>query len=129
MLPLSTRAVVKVSIAAALSAILYQYWLSMSVLHYLSVNQWRAVAIAMAVAVGTIWVLCRWGLSALVCGFIVGLLVGGTWAEWQFPQDVQRSLDDAFASHWESFWRDMILLTVAVTGSGFCSARLAKSRS
>jgi len=125
MVPVSRREVVRVSIAATLSAILYRYWLITPVLDHLSLNQWRAVAIGVAALVGSLWALSKWNLSALVSGFMVGVLAGGTWAHWQVSH---ASLGDAFESNLECFGRDMIMLTVAVTLSGYCSARFAKSR-
>jgi len=40
------------------------------------------------------------------------------------PSDVTISVSAAFASHLESFWREVIVLTVTVAVGGFCGAVL-----
>jgi len=72
--------------------------------------------------------LLRVSTSALACGVMVGLLLGGTWAAWTFPNDVTISFCAAFASHLKSFWRETLLLTFATTLAGFCCAYFAKRR-
>jgi hypothetical protein len=54
---------------------------------------------------------------------MAGLLSGGTWAAWRAPGDIPISVGAAFASHLESFWRDVIILTIFATVIAFCCAR------
>ena len=65
---------------------------------------------------------------ALACGATAGLLLGGAWAAWSFPNDVQVSIDAAFVSHLESFWREVIILVASATIVAFCCSRYAKRR-
>ena len=106
--------------AAAPIAILYRYWLVAPVLQYVSIGQWRFLAIVVAAACGCAWTLLRLPVLALACGWMVGLLVGGAWAAWQAPTDVPVSINTAFVSHLESLWRTVVTLTVTATVSGFC---------
>lgn len=55
-----------------------------------------------------------------------GLLLGGTWAAWKFPNDVAISVYGAFASHLKSFWRETLMLTFTAALAGFCCAYIAK---
>jgi hypothetical protein len=114
--------------AAAPIAILYRYWLVAPVLKYLSIGQWRFLAIVVALACGGVLALLRFPVLALACGSMVGLLLGGTWAAWQAPHDVPVSISTAFVSHLESFWRTVIMLSVTATVSGFCCSRFARRR-
>ena len=123
----SRTTVVRTSLNALLIAVLYRYWLVTPVLQYLSVGKWRLVAIVVAAAIGCVMSLLRLSTLTLVCASVAGLLLGGTWAAWQAPNDVPISVTGAFASHLESFWRQLILLTVATTVGGFCCARLVKN--
>ena len=66
-------------------------------------------------------------VSALSCGVMVGLLLGGTWAEWKTPNDVAISVGAALWSHLESFWRQMLTLTFAAT-LGVTVPNLSKNR-
>jgi hypothetical protein len=118
--------VVRTSVIALLIAVLYRYWLVTPVLQYLSIGKWRLVAIVVAAGIGCVMSLLRLPTLTLVCASAAGLLLGGTWAAWQAPNDVPISVSGAFASHLESFWRQVIILTVATTVGGFCSARLVK---
>ena len=111
--------------AAAPIAILYQYWLVAPVLQYVSIGRWRFLAIVVAAACGAVLSL-RLPILALACGSMAGLLLGGTWAGWQAPNDVPIAVGAAFASHLESFWREVIMLAVAATVGGFSCARFTK---
>ena len=115
--------------AAGLIAILYRYWLVTPVLQYLNINQWRVFAIGAAALCGAVLALLRFPTLALTCGPMAGLLIGGTWAAWQAPHDVPLSVTAAFASHLESFWQEVIALTVTATAGGLCCARFARHRS
>ena len=115
--------------AAGLIAILYRYWLVTPVLQYLSIGKWYLVAIVVAAATGCVMSLLRLPTSALACASVAGLLLGGTWAAWQAPNDVPISVSGAFESHLESFWRQIIVLTVTVIVGGICCARLVRDRS
>jgi hypothetical protein len=114
--------------AAAIFAFLYEYWLTTPVLQYMSVGRWRLFAVVVAAGCAVTLSLLRVSTSALSCGVMVGLLLGGTWAAWTFPNDVAISVCAAFASHLKSFWRETLLLTFATTLAGFCCAYFAKRR-
>lgn len=114
--------------AAVPIAILYRYWLIAPVLQYFGIGRWRFFAIAVAAACGGVWALLRLSVLALVCGSMAGVLLGGTWAEWQAPHDSPMSIGRAFMSHLESLWPTVITLTVTATVSGFCCSRFARRR-
>ncbi len=126
--PSSRRAVINTLITAALISILYRYWLVTPVLKYLSINRWRLIAIVVAAASGCVLFRLRFSVPALACGSMAGLLIGGTWAAWQAPNYVTISVSAAFASHLESFWREVIVLTLTVIVGGFCGAVLNRRR-
>jgi hypothetical protein len=90
----------------------------------LSIGQWRLIAVVVAAANGCVLFRFRFSVLALACGSMAGLLIGGTWAAWQAPNDVTISVSAAFALHLESFWREVIMLTVTVIVGGFCGAVL-----
>jgi hypothetical protein len=113
---------------ASLSAVLYHYWLVAPVLAYISANQWRVVAFAVAALIGCVAALLMLDALALACTSLVGLLLGGTWAGWHTRSDVHISLSTALKSHVESFWRDIVLLTIVVIVSRHYSTVLVKSR-
>jgi hypothetical protein len=114
------------SFAAAIFAVLYRYWLVTPVLQYMSVGRWRLFAVVVAAACGGVLSLLRVSTPALSVGAMFGLLLGGTWAAWKFPNDVAISVYGAFASHLESFWRETLMLTFTTTLAGFCCAYIAK---
>jgi hypothetical protein len=127
--PSIRREIVKALIATTVSATSYRYWLDARVLQYLSIGQWRFFAILVAAAGGGIFSmfgLPTWGVAS---ASIAGLLLGGTWEEMQARNDVRISVNTAFTSHLESFWREVIMLTVTATIGGFCCARLRRHRS
>jgi len=128
MVPIKLRDAVGVLIAAMLSGILYRYWLITPVLEYVTFNEWRAVAILVTLVVGGAWPLFKWNVSTLVVGFLVGILVSGAWLAWRAQDALPASLGFALQSHLESFWPDVIMLTVVVMLGGYCSARLVSSR-
>ena len=119
--------VVRTSVSALLIAVLYRYWLVTPVLQYLSIGNWRLVAIVVAAGLGCVMSLLRLPTLTLVYASVAGLLLGGTWAAWQAPNDVPISVNGAFVSHLESYWRQIIILTVATTVGGFCCSRLVKN--
>jgi hypothetical protein len=125
----SISTVVKTSLVTLLIAVLYRYWLVTPVLQYLSIRKWCLVAIVVAAATGCVMSLLRLPTLALVCASVAGLLLGGTWAAWQAPNDVPVSVSGAFESHLESFWRLILILTATTTISGLCCARFLRSRS
>lgn len=125
---LSRGTVVKTSVVALLIAVLYRYWLVAPVLKYLSIDKWYLVAIIVAAASGCVLSLLRLPTLALVCASMTGLLLGGTWAAWYVPNDVPISMSGAFESHLESFWRQVIILTITITVGGSCCARFARRR-
>ena len=122
----SKSTVIKTSVVALFIAILYRYWLVTPVLHYLSIGKWQFVAIIVAAATGCFMSLLRLSTLPVVCVSVASLLLGGTWAAWQVPNDVPISVSGAFASHLEFFWRHIIILTVAITVGEFCCARLVR---
>ena len=123
------KSTVKTSIVVLLIALLYRYWLVTPVLQYVSIGKWYLVAIVVAAASGCAMSLLRLPALAWVCASMAGLLLGGTWAAWQAPNDVPILVSGAFGSHLESFWRQIIILTVTITVSGFCFARFVRGRS
>jgi hypothetical protein len=125
----SRSIVVKTSVVALLIAVHYRYWLVTPVLHYMSIGKWYLVAMVVAAATGSVMSLLRLPILALVCASVAGLLLGGTWAAWQVPNDVPISVSGAFESHLKSFWRLLIILTATLTVGGFCCARILRGRS
>jgi hypothetical protein len=123
----SGSTVVKTSIITLVIAILYRAWLVTPVLKYLSIGKWFLVAIVVAAAMGCVMSLLRLPTLALMCASVTGLLLGGTWAARRFPNDVPISLSGAFQSHLESFWRQMLVLTLTIAVGGFCCARFLRS--
>lgn len=119
--------IVRTSVIALLIAVLYRYWLVTPMLQHLSIGKWRLIAIVVAAGIGCVMSLLRLPTLNLVCASVAGLLLGGTWAAWQAPNDVPISVSGAFASHLESFWRQIVILTVATAVGGFCCARLVKN--
>jgi hypothetical protein len=115
-------------IAAAVFAVLYKYWLTTPVLQYVSIGRWRLLAVVVAAACTGALSLLRLSALALSCGAVAGLLIGGTWAAWTFPNDVAISVCHAFASHLESFWREVLTLALATTLTAFLCAYFAKRR-
>jgi len=113
-------------IAAAIFAVLYKQWLTTPVLQYVSIGRWRLLAVVVAAACGGVLSLLRFSTLALSCGAMAGLLLGGTWAAWTAPNDVAISIYHAFASHLESFWREVLTLTLATTLTAFLCAYFAK---
>jgi hypothetical protein len=99
----SRSAVVKTSVVILLVAVLYRYWLVTPVLQYLRIGKWYLVAIIVAAVTGCVMSFLKLPTIALVCASLTGLLLGGTWAAWRFPNDVAISVSGAFESHLESF--------------------------
>jgi hypothetical protein len=122
--PSSRRGGINTLITAALISILYRCWLVTPVLKYFSIGQWRLIAVVVAAASGGALSRLRFSVPALACGSMAGLLIGGTWAAWQAPNDVTIFVSAALASHLESFWREVIVLTLTVIVGGFCGAVL-----
>ena len=120
--------VAKSSLATLLIAVLYRYWLVTPVLQYLSIRKWYQAAIVLAAATGCVMSLLRLPTLALVCASMAGLLLGGTWAAWQAPNDVPISLSGAFVSHLESFWRQALMLTSTIAIGELCCARILRGR-
>lgn len=118
----------KISVVTFLIAILYRYWLVTPVLQYLSIRKWYVVAMVVAAAIGSIMSLLKLPTSAFVSASVVGLLLGGTWAAWHFPNDVPISVCGAFQSHLESFWRQVLILTGTVTIGGIGCGRFLRGR-
>lgn len=126
MLSIDRRQVITSVVMTALVAILYRYWLVSPVLQYVTIGQWHIIAIVVATACGGVFSLLRLPAMTVMCDSLIGLLLGGTWAAWQAPNDVRVSIVGAFSSHLESFWREVIVLTVAASIGAFCCARLTR---
>jgi hypothetical protein len=105
----SISTVGKTSLVTFLVAVLYRYWLVTPVLQYLSFRKWLLVAILVAAATGCIMSLLKLPAIVLMPASLAGLLSGGTWAEWHFPNDVPVSVGGAFQSHLESFWSQILI--------------------
>jgi hypothetical protein len=116
------------TVAAAVFAVPYKFWLTTPVLQNISIGYWRLLAILVAVAVGAALSLMGVATPALSCGAIVGLLTGGSVTAWTAPTDVAISPYRAFASHLESCWREVLILVVAATLATRCSSFLRKHR-
>ena len=116
------------SITAATFAISYRYWLTTPVLSYVSIGRWRLIGIVAAAVCGGVLSLLRVSTPALSFGAVAGLLLGGTWAAWTSPNDVAISVEYAFTSHLQTFWREILGLTLAATLAGFCCAYFTKRR-
>jgi hypothetical protein len=118
----------KTSLVTFLIGVVYRYWLVTPVLQYLSLRNWYLVAIVVAAATGCIMSLLKLPTLALVSASVAGLLLGGTWAAWHFPNDVPISVSGAFQSHLETFWRQILILTATVTIAGVCCTRFLRAR-
>lgn len=114
------RGVIAAGMTAAAIAILYRYWLVAPVLQYVGIGRWRFLAIVVVAGCGGVSALLRVPIVAVACETMAGLLIGGTWAAFQGPHDVRMTVGDAFLSHLEPFWRNVILFTVVATVSGLC---------
>ena len=124
MVPIKRRDTAGVLIAAILSGVLYRYWLITPVLEYLTINEWRVLAVLVMLVIGSVWPLFEWKVSSRVVGFIAGILVSGAWLEWRAQDALPASFGSAFQSHLESFWPDVTMLTAAVMLGAYCSKRL-----
>jgi len=71
--------------------------------------------------------LMRVPIFAVACGAIIGFLLGGTWVEWNAPNDVTISVSAAFWSHLETLWGQTLMLTFAAS-FGATVPRLSKHR-
>src|SRR3974390_901353 len=122
MTPIRLRWVIHGSVAAALFAFPSRYWLTTPVLQYVSIGRWRLLAVVSAAACGGVLSLLRLSTSALSCGALAGLLLGGTWAALTAPKHGPVSVYHAFASHLKSFWQHVAILTVFATIAALCCA-------
>ena len=77
------------SIVLGLVAILYKYWLTLPVLNYLSVGQWRATGVAVAAILGVAFGMAKLPAYYFGPAVALGLLLGEAWAELSFPSDTQ----------------------------------------
>jgi hypothetical protein len=119
------RDTISALLAATVGGVLYRYWLTAPALGRLSITEWRFIAFGVAVVVGVVLVRTGLNLAALACSSVVGLVLGGIWAALGAPtHDVtiplSTELSNAFG-HSLILWREMALLTVAVTLGGFLS--------
>jgi hypothetical protein len=78
------------------------------------------LALLVAAALGAgLWLL-RAPVVAVSSGAMAGPLIGGTWAAWMAPHDVEISLFGAFVSHLEPFWKEVVVLTAVATFAAIC---------
>jgi hypothetical protein len=120
--------VIHATIAAALFAVPYNFWLTTPVLQDISIGYWRLLAILVAAGFGIALSLIGIATPALSFGAIVGLLMGGSIAEWKASHDVAISPYGAFATHLESFWREVLILAATATLAARFSYLLRKQR-
>jgi hypothetical protein len=106
---------------AAVTAVLCWSWLIAPELDYLFENEWRAVGFCSALVAGILIECWSFDSFAAACATIIGLLVGGEWAELLIPTDVPISFTTAATAHIKSFWLDVILVTSLVTISASSS--------
>jgi hypothetical protein len=114
------------TITAALFAVPYKFWLTTPVLQNISIGNWRLLAISVAVGLGLGLSRMSVATPILSCGATLGLLVGGTIAVWTAPHDVAISVYCAFASHFKSFWREVLVLVATATLAALCSGYLRR---
>jgi hypothetical protein len=111
----SIRRLAEALVTLVVTAALYDRWLMAPVLGRWSFEQWRYVAAAAAFVIGlgsTAWIgVIPVSLSAIG----VGLLVGGTWADWTFPDNVPHYLLRSFAFFVEMHWQDLLRFFGAAT--------------
>jgi hypothetical protein len=126
--PSKLSLVIHATSAAALFAVPYNFWLTTPVLQDISIGYWRLLAVLVAAAFGLALSLMGMATPALSFGAIVGLLMGGSVAEWRAPHDVAISPYGAFAIHLESFWREVLILAAAATLAARFGYLLRKQR-
>src|SRR5262245_5852798 len=97
-------------IAVIVSAWLFRAWLTLPVLDVLSVNQWRAFGMAVALLAGGLSKAGNLRVSIFVTALAVGLLVGGTLAA--LPV-FHGSMSDAFESNLDSVGLEIIAFTLS----------------
>ena len=132
--PSRPRDAINALLVATVSGVLYRYWLNAPVLRHLSMGQWRSVAFGVVVVIGV--VLVRIGLNnlaALACSSVVGLFLGGTWAALEVPtldvtSPISTEPSQAFGSNL-TLWREIALLTIAVTLGGLLSRFVNRRKS
>jgi hypothetical protein len=93
----------------------------------MSVGEWRLVAMVVAFAIGGLMSALRSSIKTIVGAGAAGLLMGGTWATLQAPNDIPVSTIDAFVSFVEVFWGQIFLLTAATAVGGFCCGRFVEN--
>ena len=125
--PIKMRSAIQACVTAAILAVLYMYWLTIPALHYVSIGNWRALAIVAAAVCGATLSMLRVSTPVLSCGAMGGFLLGGTLV-WKDHSDVMISVYAAFADHLAVFWREILILTLAATLASLCCNYLRKHR-
>ena len=114
------------------TSILYRYWLVFPILQYLSLWQWRTVAIVVAVILGALSSLIGLRTQVAATAITLGLLLGGTWTAYSTQHDVRTSLPLEFMSHLRAFWREVLVLLASAVISQLCGglvlSRYARDR-
>ena len=92
-MPPSRRGVINTLIIAALISVLYRYWLATPVLKYLSIDEWRLIAVVVAAASGCVLFRLRFSVPALACGSkiqVVALVISSRW----FVRNLRRTFSE-----------------------------------
>ena len=92
-MPPSRRGVINTLIIAALISVLYRYWLVTPVLKYLSIDEWRLIAVVVAAASGCVLFRLRFSVPALACGSkiqVVALVISSRW----FVRNLRRTFSE-----------------------------------
>ena|ERR1051325_9374711 len=120
----STRKLVIWLMLVAVTAFLYQFWLTYTVLRHLTFSQWRTAAILVVVVLGIGSALVRLPAYVFASAITIGLLFGGTWAELSVPRDVPTTFFAELTSHLQNFWREVLLFIAVSTAGHLCITHL-----
>jgi hypothetical protein len=125
MVPTRLRDVVGLAGVAALSGVLYFFWLYTPVLDHWTINQWRSVALAATVVIGSVGAILNYRASTMWIGSLLGILLAGGWA-FSFGNDLPSQNIFGWSGlreHAEHFWFEILLFSF-VAALGACCARL-----
>ena len=96
------------------------WWLRAPILDTLSIQQWRGIALVVAVAVGAGGVALTNAWFRINSAVTIGLVVGAAWVEFSIPSDVRVSLIDSVAAAVSNYGVDFIgPLVVAIAVGAF----------
>lgn len=123
------RELILTTILAILVGVLYRCWLIYPILQLLTIGQWRLVALLVAVALGMLSALLRIRTYVWTVAVLVALLFGGALTALFLPiHDVRTTFSEQFVSHFNSFWRELAVLTAAATASNLGSTHVLRRR-